>query len=398
MEHPVNLLSLYVVVLLFALLPVISTMAKTQVEVRTPLTNVKEGDMLSVICQVWNAADDHKIMISRKTDESSGMEQITWDQDVQSGVDDRVFLATRRLEDGSYIYFMSIIDIVKEDSGLYYCKVIQMEPKLEEIDAAWIPVDVNYFPTSNYPTCSPPSGTILLTIGTSFLVNCSSEIGYPSVDLQWFKSRKEPLSNTRTYNVSGLVVSELLIRGSPKFQGAVLACELRSPAFPGRAEVCHVGPIQVVTSNGKPLPPLTPEIRTPSEDVAIQPTSPRSLVPIYTTDPDQCSEVCPSTLASPVMYWILATVFIGLIALIFMLITLMLAAKVCRSPSERNRQYIRNTHKRAVEELYEKLECRRDDQTVYMSLQRPRKPDNLVVLRDSDLEGNYTGTPTVPTM
>ena len=381
---------------------VASATASTRVAVTTPLINVKEGDMLSIHCQVWNHnEDDHKITISKKMEETSKMETLTWDQAVQQDMDDRFFLATRRFDDGSVVYFMSIIDVVREDSGLYYCKVVSTDP-FAEISTDFVNVDINYFPAMTFPICSP-SGPITLIVGSKVVVNCSSEIGYPAVDLKWYRSRDEQIHGTRQYNSSDLVVSELLISSIHEYQDALLVCKLTSPAFPNYEESCHIGPIQIISAdNQQPNPPMLPNLATSSNNQDSFKSTPETAVTIaiYSDgSTEQCSEVCPATLQSPVMYWIVATVFIGLLALIFLLITIMLAARLCgNNPQERNRQYVRNAHKRTVEELYEKLECRRDDQTLYMSLQRPRKPDNLVVLRGRDLEGNYTGTPTVPTM
>ena len=51
-------------------------------------------------------------------------EQITTGESyVQSSIIDRVFLARRSYPDGSYIYFITLVDVSLSDRGKYLCNV-----------------------------------------------------------------------------------------------------------------------------------------------------------------------------------------------------------------------------------------------------------------------------------
>lgn len=377
--------------------------------------------MMSVHCQVWNLDDDHVVTISRKPDglPSSKMESIAWNDLIQQDVEERFFIATRRLEDGSVVFFMSVIDVVTEDSGIYYCKVLSIDP-FTEIKVGSTKVAVSFFP-AEAPVCAP-NHPVTLRMGVPFVVNCSSSIGYPAVDLQWYRSIDEKMLGARQYNTSdNTAVSELEILPSRDLQDIVIVCHVTSVMFPDRSETCHIGPFHIT-----PVLPNNDIIKSPpgiGDFDAARPTSPGvrvetavATVAVFPAEDEvkgHCREVCPTTLNSPILHWIVATVFIGLLAFIFLIITIAISVRLCKptsDPRDRSRgggghyQYKQRGHtgaKRMMgpEDVYEKLECRRDDQTVYMSLHRqpsPKKPDNLVVLRNTDIEGNYTRTPTVP--
>ena len=97
------------------------------IKVTAPINPVREDAMISIHCQIWNKVEGQEVTMSRKLKGAARSQRLSWDEKVQNDDDDRIFLAERRLTDGSVVYFLSIIEVTQSDEGTYFCKIVYTE-------------------------------------------------------------------------------------------------------------------------------------------------------------------------------------------------------------------------------------------------------------------------------
>ena len=151
----------------------------TRVKISSPIDTPREGELLSVYCQVWDMQPGHEVTISRELSNGKG-ERLSWNEDILLSVDERVFLAVRR-KDGSLVYFLTVMDVTRMDEGSYSCQIV-LQSELRVISADSMEMRVNYFPLETYPRCSGP---VQVMNGVEAVYNCSSTDAFPSINLKW---------------------------------------------------------------------------------------------------------------------------------------------------------------------------------------------------------------------
>ncbi len=371
--------------------------AETTVEVTGPVNPVKTGGILSVHCRVFNMEDGYEVTISRQLRGQTKNRRISWNHDVLSSVEERVFLAVRQLDDASFVYFLSIIDVTKRDEGVYSCKVISTEDTIREVDVDSVNIAISFFPDEIYPLCDQPQEMTFYQ-GSEVTFNCSSNAGNPLVSLTWIRTGSGSIPEANQVTHDGLTYSVLKLRPTVKDTESMYICQISSEAFPEIVKSCHVGPIFVLQrasdknqngggGGGVTPPPFTvPNIRSPKPKSPIKQDTPR----LGESLSSRCDEMC-SVLNSPALYWILATSVASFSAFIFFIIGLTLLVKVCRLTGS---QKMRPIYTCATEDIYVDLDGRVDENRVYMTLEKPSK--TVVVTPDMiKPEGTYTRTPTV---
>ena len=95
--------------------------AKTSIIATAPLKEVEEGAILSVHCQVTELEEGHEVTLYRIRDGQS-VQRVSVG-DILTQDEDRLFLATRQLGDGSTVYFLSVMEVTRSDQGTYRCQV-----------------------------------------------------------------------------------------------------------------------------------------------------------------------------------------------------------------------------------------------------------------------------------
>ena len=107
-----------------------------------------------------------------------------------SAVYDRVFLALRIAQDGSVLYFVTILGITDEDNGEYMCKVVSIvDGDYVNIAKDSIEIIVYSYPNRKYPICtSMPVSLHHLNVKGTITLTCASEITVPMVDQLWEQS------------------------------------------------------------------------------------------------------------------------------------------------------------------------------------------------------------------
>lgn len=356
--------------------------AETRVEVSSPINPVPDGGIYSLSCRVWDLQSTlHEVTIQNT---SKGITQrLSVDKEVLTSTSERVFLAVRQMKDGSVIYFLSIMQVSRQDEGKYSCKIVtKSEAASTLVDMASDVLRVQYFPAEPDPLCTP-SDSMTLHAGQAVAFNCSTATAFPSVTMEWVRSgSRVDQRNMRIIKRGSRQDSILTIVPSSSDKDTVFICQVTSPAFPGLIRSCHVGPFHVISdSNGISLGP----IKNPSNKPARGPTidsyhSPggvpddKDTTTTTTSKPLRtfidCGEVC-SEYNSPVMFWVITTVVAGIIAVLFLFIGVGLFVKYFNLTSgdggkSSDYESVRQLH----EQVYVDVGGKMRDKQVYMTLMK----------------------------
>ena len=368
-------------------LETISTVfAASQLEINlfAPVNPVNQDGFMSIYCQIWNLQDTYEVTMSRRLKGSQHMNTLSYSKSVLGEIDDRFMLAVRTLNDGSTVYFLSILEVTRFDEGDYVCKVREGDTV---VGVSTVTVEVNFFPEESSPLCSSSLGLkIVVNEGEEIILNCSSTVGKPSVDFKWTStgvhSKFQRSSSVNGIETDGLS-SILRYRPSIGDNGAIFMCEILSPAFPEiTRRGCHIGPIKVERDVANMfLPPTVSQMEDNemtditddnNNNVGNTNVVPGLIFPTHATSVN-CKNTCPR-LNYQVYYWILATVVFSLVAFVFVIAGFCLLLRYNRLTRESNSaaQQIRVCNADA-EETYEQLEYH-SDRKVYMALDKSWAP------------------------
>ena len=351
----------------------ISAVLCVKLEVSAPLTSVEEGGVFSVHCKVSESDNTHEVSIFRQT--GGRPKRLSLNGGLVFDIEERYFLANRQMDDGGTVYFLSVMDTVKEDSATYICKVSEAGGAVLAEDS--VDIAVEYFPEDPSPTCTPLTSPLTVPCGQSLTLNCTSPRGNPSVSMKWYRQTGSEIELPYKPIQSGdTVYTELTFQPrSMDEDKALFICEITSDAFPERLERCHVGPISVILSDDFPcnMPLMTSIPHTTPTEISVHSKSPEDLA----TD---CLNKC-SYRTTPGSYWILATIIAAILAIIFFIIVLSLVIKL---RTEKPKTQYLSPHGQS--DLYAEVENRRLDNRIYMALE---KRDGI---RCFDSGHDYVGT------
>ena len=339
--------------------------AKASVSATAPIEHVDEGGILSVHCEVDNLEQGQSVMVARQHPDGA-IEALSLKDLVQTAEDDRVFLAVRQLPGNTFVYFLSIIDIKKEDAAEYICRVMGSDLASIAVKDS-VNINVNYIPDETNPHCSNSlnSDSIIVKEGEMISFTCSSERGNPAISLHWTRNNKELKSDTEDLSLT--VQSVLEFKARRFDDGSIFVCRLRSKAFPGHESTCHVGPIQVIFDSevenvidiDDPVLEVTDDVL---HDVTTAVSTKRPIV--VAAEKVQCQDIC-SLSSGPAFYWVVATITAGCLAVLFLIIGIVLLLRYCRISSRMDEHSLQTRQ----EDFYEKLQYgNRREEMVYMSL------------------------------
>ena len=364
-----NLNQFYRILTLFMLSLVKGSLAQISIGLTTPVNPVEQDGILSIHCQVSHLnSEEQEVTILRTTKNNN--EKLSVDEGVLQGVDDRVFLAVRKLTDGSTVYFLSITDVQRSDEGDYFCKVITKAGTIKELASESVHVGVTYYPDDSQPVCSPDVQKSLHA-GSTLVLNCSSDVGNPVVSLDWSSGMGEQLRDTREFIKNNKAFSILTLTIQNDDDGAVYLCQMTSTQFPEEVRSCHVGPLKVIPNPNMPTNTLTESSNSNPKNelttVGLDTNKDKSGDIIRQLTPSQCEDVCPAS--SRVMYWMVATVIAAALSIIFFIAAIALLIKYLHAPSAQRSHYV--AARPTPEDIYSELECRRlGEGKVYMSLDK----------------------------
>ncbi|XP_072022863.1 uncharacterized protein [Amphiura filiformis] len=362
--------------------------SETRVVTRAPVSPVVEGEILSVHCQVWNLQKGQEVTFIRSP-ENGEQVRIAFIVDgeplIVSNTGGTVFVAVRQMHsDGSVVYFLSILDAAKEDAGEYSCKINSVGNSEGVLPSDSVYINIAYFPSEPSPVCE--HGELeTLSAGDEMTLLCTSENAYPEVSIQWTRSGSSESLISEKISRDGRTGALLKRRVTEHDSGKIFLCQVTSRSFPSRTESCHVGPITVRPNGNAPAAAAdTPNVK-PKYGSTKSPSGLDVLTKHFDNkgqdsanfDKQKCWKTCSES--SSVMYWILATAAASILALTFMILGIVMICKYYRIPENdsipHGAQYIPTLH--TGEEIYVEVESKRRDKSMYMSLEKPRKPEHL---------------------
>ena len=379
--------------------------AADSIVVKSPIQHVREGGMLAIHCQVWNLEKDEIITLTRKS--GSNSETLSYGDHVQPSVEERVFLAVRRMSGGSMVSFLTIYNVDRHvDEGEYFCKVLSTGDTIREVAKGSVDIQVQYFPLDPNPICSS-NQPLEVNAGTLVVLNCTSQAGYPTVRMTWGRTGSNiKLANGQiAITRNGVVFNELRFVATKEHSSAMFLCSMTSPAFPAQTKTCHVGPFLVYGDQSNTYEDINMDkpARTSSyidrdekeDDLYVIHENP-TVTSISSST--KCKQACTS-ITKTMRFWVMATIVAATISFIFLVIGVYFALKLCRvsESTKRNAMRPRVPLHQLTEEVYEKLDCKPENSSMmYMTLEKLRKPDHLTVRdhRIEHVEGTYSGTPT----
>ena len=361
--------------------------ANVEVVATAPVEVIEEGGVLSLHCQIRNMESDHSVIILREVHGS--IERLSWNNIVMDPVpedEERVFVAQRQLDDGSLVYFLSITDVTRQDTGMYSCKV--MSAHMDNVVAgAKVDIQVYHVPSEAYPLCSAGTLTDPVDVGTEVTFNCTSATGYPDVSLNWKLSNGHDLpTNVKTQGNMITALTTLRIQNTDN--GLLLVCVATSRADSTYNKPCHIGPIEIISNPDLDIHDSNRlQVTEKPKDYYEKHETTHGIVTVKPSV-SSCRRLC-STKYNLEYYWIIATVITGVFAALMLFIVFVLLCKYSRHVAKHHQQqYVTAGHGRP-EEVYEKLEFKASDKMMYMAL---KKPIGSAVLRELDIVARQTNT------
>lgn len=369
------------------------TKGEPLVKVTAPVNPVDIGGIFSLHCQVWNLDEGQEVTLLKLVNGKAV--RITLDDTIMAE-DDRMFLAMRQLNDGSTVYFLSVIEAVRNDESEYQCKIIDTAGSAHGLPSVSVNIGVIYYPETE-PNCAYKE-PLVVKEGAMASFNCSSEAANPIVTIRWLRTGSEETLDSREIVQNDRKVSYLTFRTKLSDHNVMFTCEVSSLSFPDKTKTCHVGPLLITPKSGSTV---STSDRHPSMDDRITQDKDND-IPFKTTGIakrppnkiDDCSEVCLSS-KSLESKWILATVFSGCAAFIFLILGLVLFVKYLNTRSPYTRPRYIATPKPHTDGIYSELECKQGDAKMYMTLQCKQR-ELTAVAQDDNRSGRYDPMPNVP--
>ena len=363
----------------------------TTIQASAPVSPVEAGGILSLHCQIRDLSDDMEVKILRTV--GGKTERLSADKDIKSEAGDRVFLAIRTMFDGTTVYFLSIMGVTVDDGGSYFCQVVKEEVTATTIVAVdSIEIGIMHFPDETEPICETNQPTTILS-GTEMILNCSSTKSNPSVNIKWSRTGTDTTIPKSEHGIGvERVYSFIKIRPSVADDQVIFMCQISSPYFPNKVQTCHIGPIKVNHNKNIVEIPSTQSIHSPTGPVQ---KTPRSQIPVVEAVPTDCEAVC-TTLSTPVVYWVIATISAGILSFIFLIIGMVLLIKMCNIHSSAPMEDSYACSPPLHDKIYVELETKKPRDKLYMALatrERPPIPSMFTTTGSSTLD-NSTDSPT----
>ncbi|XP_072047508.1 uncharacterized protein [Amphiura filiformis] len=367
-----------------------------------PVNPIEEGGILSLHCQVWDLPKDNEVRLLR-TLPSGDTLSISVNELVMVTEDDRYFLAKRQLDGGSFVYFMSVMDITQDDGGVYTCKVYNTtKGNMVQIGASSVDFRIEFFPSEPNPICSSSlQGNLEFDAGTEITLKCTSEAAYPAVSLEW-STGPDQVYNAEQEVQDTSVYSELTITLRKRHSNKMFLCTMTSKAFPGRKATCHIGPIQII-SNPDDIYTDVPDYVNPKLDInnIISIDTPRRGETDITVvqKPKDCKAFCSSS-STIVFQWIVSTVVAAGLAFIFFIMGVVLLIKYHKTNVNSRPQYDSRSQYACArtERIYSELEGKQQESqntASYMYLHHSKPLNQDIIVRDTTTGGHYDGNQNV---
>ena len=331
---------------------------------------VTVGGILALNCQVSEFQEDLSVNLFRAY--KGRTEHLTSGKDILRDSERlNMFLADRRVSDGSVDYFLTIIDVSENDQGEYRCKIFDQD--FNFIAENSIDVAIYSYPAAMYPICSSiPNEPITLSVMDRLTLKCTSEVGVPSITIQWMDNKMTHYETSVDAGDGNLINSELSIIMDDSYDGAVFTCEISNNVFPDWKRTCTIGPIMIKYLEENGLLTSKPVIKnkhsTDTHDTG------------RTYLHGKCEDCSSDEMLQ--LYLTAATIGTGFFAVIFIISTIVLCYKYHNiSDVTRRRPSSIVATNPPVEPVYVSLQRRlTPEQREYMTLEDPNNPENKIIL------------------
>ena len=347
----------FLLMIFFGTLKLCSGSSETKLEVYSPVNPVDENAILSFRCQVWNLkpTEGHDVELVRIL-ENGGIEKMFVYGNLLPSSGDNVFVAVRQLDDGSTVYFLTIMYAKRKDAGEYLCKITSTDG----IDTKNILLDSNnievlYAPPATDPVCHYDE-TLTIQEGNEISLNCSAATSNPSVKMEWMRvgAGTEVLEETQYQTQNGRTYAT--VRFKLYTEGvqntAMFLCKVTSSAFPDLQQSCHVGTFQIIPDSNIKKPIVTSINKVEPTSAPPPPTIRKGNDVIKgTTGKIDCQRFCESTNDS--YLWMIASIIAGSAAFIFFLVFIICLLRLCRE--ERNNNQV---EQQTIEEIYSEVDAK----------------------------------------
>ncbi len=364
-------MAMFIVIRALIVLQCLTIIEATTVEVTVPVVPIKVGDILPLQCQIENMKDNYKVKIQRVI--NGRPEEITSDLTYQSSsVSHRVFLTKRPLPGKTYVYFMTIVDITKLDTGSYSCKVYDFSTgEYVKVAEDSINVDVYSLPDPVYPQCqNTPADMNNVDENTEIRLMCLSSKGVPTVNLQW-KTYENVHFVSREKEQDDTVSTEISFRMTNIYDGVVFICEMTNTGFQDFVRTCQVGPVNMRRDDRRKGEEIVPPVMTK------RPIKQNTANAISHT----CDMDCRSEDRFLILYLSVATIGAGMLSVVFLTTTIVWCCKYSKVSAEaRNQRNI--TSGDGSEPVYVSLQRQpeKNRDSMFMSLDDPNNPGNKVMV------------------
>ena len=364
--------------------PLWSETARTRVEVTSPV-HPTVGGILAIKCQVWNMEQVHRVNLFRVL-MNGNTEEITTNGEYynRSPLGQRGFVAKRAYSGGSIVLFLTVVDVISSDEGEYLCKVHSLvRGTYTDIAQGSLTVEIYTFPDKIFPSCSSTPNKLTLTTGEKALLTCTSNKGFPTVQLTW-SCLKDYLSFTTHDSSEGdMIQSTIEFTVDISYNRAIFECKLTSPGFPNRVRSCTIGPLTIPTGSDDRIvegfDPLNANTKKSNEKPDI-------------LKGEICNTPCPPEDQYTLLYWAVACVGTTILMFIFLTTTIIYCCKYQTISSEVIAAENSFTSCDGSEPVYVSLQRRQlpERNSMFMSVEDPNNPGNKVLMPREVFDEFYT--------
>ena len=295
--------------------------------------------------------------------------------DNDSTLGQRAFLAKRTFPGGTLVLFLTVVDVVQSDEGKYSCKVYTwIDETYKDVAQDSITMEIYTFPGKIFPSCESAPNTLKLRTGNRLVLTCSSDKGFPFIQLNWrCINCNAPISVRDSQIDDNTVASEIVLTLDASYNRAIFECKMTSAGFPERERSCTVGPLTIVQDlNGRGNELSTQTVSKVVESNGMQDISKDKI----------CNTACETEDKYTLLYWAVAAVGTTILMLIFLTTTIIYCCKYNTMSAEVITAQNSFTSCDGAEPVYVSLQRRQppEQNSMFMSVEDPNNSGNKVLM------------------
>ena len=235
-------------------------------------------------------------------------------------------------------------------------------------------VEIYTFPDKIFPTCNSELNTLQLNVGETLKLSCTSQKGYPVVELKWSCINFDIPFKTHHNSQNGdMEMSEITVTVDVSQNGAVFVCKMTSKGFPDKVRSCTVGPLNIAqsTSNIDAKKPIQNNVNVVKSNTNIDHDTAK-----------KCEMECPLEDRYILLYWAVACVGTTILMFIFLTTTIIYCCKYQTIAGDVVTAHGSFTSCDGSEPVYVSLQRRQlpERDSMFMSVEDPNNPGNKLLM------------------